>query len=219
VIHAAGLYLRAAARDRGVLLPLAALALALLGVFAYKPNEVGETWALTALLAFGLTAWLHGAVLRSMPEAERDMVTAALGGLHASERVGLLLGLVLAAGVAAVFLGYPLAIDAFDRPAGRADVLQAAGAHLVTGLLGAQLARLASPPLVRRRASAASIVAVAVLASIVGQAHLGPLAGPMSVSAALVDGAAVQVLVACMVCLGAAAALELGRALAVRRLG
>jgi len=219
VIPAAALYARAAARDRGVLQPLAALALALLGVFAYKPNEVGETWALTALLAFGLTAWLHGAVLRSMPEAERDMVAAALGGLRASERVGMLIGLVLAAAVCAVFIAYPVAIGAFDRPVRAADVLQAAGAHLVTGLIGAQLARLASPPLARRRASAAAVVALAVLASVVAQPRLGPLAGPMSVSAALADGGAAQVLAACAVCVGAAGALELGRRLALRRLG
>ncbi len=217
--HAAALYARAAARDRGVLHPLAALALALLGVFAYRPNEVGETWALTALLAFPLTAWLHGAVLRSMPEAQRDMVTAALGGLRAHERVGMLVGLALAAAVSAIFVSYPVAIDAFDPPAGGADVLQAAGAHVATGLLGAQLARLASPPLVRRRASAALVVALAVLASVVARPHLGPSAGPMSVSTALADGAPAQVLTACVVCLGAAGALELGRGLAVRRLG
>ncbi len=219
MIHAAALHARAAALDRGVLQPLAALALVLLGVYAYKPNEIHETWALTALLAFPLTAWLAGAVLRAMPEVQRDMLTAALGGLRAGERVGLLVGLVLALGVSSVFLAYPLAAGAFDRPVRPADVVQAALAHLATALLGAQLARLATAPLVRRRASAALVVAVAVLASVVADAQAGPFGGPMSVSTALADGAAPHLLTACATCLLGAAALELARGLALRRLG
>ncbi len=133
--------------------------------------------------------------------------------------VSFLLGLVLAIAVSTAFLGYPLAIEAFDRPVRVAEAAQAALAHVSTGLLGAQLARLATPPLVRRRASAAVVVALAVLASVVADARVAPLAGPMSVSGALADGAAPRLLAACLTCLLAAGAIQVARGFALRRWG
>jgi hypothetical protein len=219
VIPALRLHALAAARDRGVLPPVAALAFVLLGVFAYRPNDVATTWALTALLALPLTAWLCGAVLRGVPDAERDLVAAALGGVRTADAVTLALGALLAALVTAVLLAYPLAIGAFDRPVIARDLADAALAHLACALLGAQLARAVAPPLVTRRADAAVVVVVAVLATVAADAVAGPFGGPMSVSSAFADRDRGELLVACAGCLVLAGLVEVVRRAAARRLG
>ena len=52
-----------ATRTRSSLIPMAGSIFAILGVFAYRGNEVGSTWGLTAVLSRALAAWLVGAAL------------------------------------------------------------------------------------------------------------------------------------------------------------
>jgi hypothetical protein len=61
--------------------------LALVGTYAGRRNEVGQTFALTALLCDGLAAWLVGAVLDAEPRAQAEMADAALGGRRGRSRL------------------------------------------------------------------------------------------------------------------------------------
>ena len=209
---AVGVRLSAAARDRGVLGPLAALAFVLLGVFAYRPNDVHPTWALTALLAFPLAAWGTLAVLRSLPEPHREMAVAAGGGVRAADRATLAVAGLVAGGVGAAFLLHPLLIGAFSPPATPRDVGDAAAAHLACGLLGAQLGRTLAPPVVARPANAAALVLAAFLLTVAAGAVAGVAAGPMAVSDALAGDEPALLYAAAAGCLAWAAVLE-----AVRR--
>ena len=211
--------LSAGARDRGVLGPLAALALVLLGIFAYRPNDVHPTWALTALLAFPLAAWGTLAVLRSLPEPHREMAVAAGGGMRAADRATLAVAGLGAAGIGAAFLLYPLLIGAFAPAATPRDVADAAAAHLACGLLGAQLGRTLAPPIVTRPANAAVIVLAAFLLTVAAASVAGVAAGPMAVSDAVAADEPGDLYPAAAGCLAWAAAAEAVRRRLVRWIG
>ena len=213
MIAAVRLYAAAALRDRGILPPLAALAFALLGVFAYRPNDVEATWALTALLGFPLAAWLTGAVLAVMPVPEREIVVAALGGARRHDRATALFAAVVAALVTVAFLVHPLVIDAFERPVTAGDLARSAAAHLAVALLGAQVGRAALAPVVARRADVAVLVVVLLLASVASGV------GPMGVAAAHADGGTGALALACVGCLALTVVAEVIRRLLVRRSG
>jgi hypothetical protein len=191
-----------AARTRTPLAPVAATVFALIGVYAYRPNEPQETFALTALLACGLAAWLVGAVLDGEPRAQADMAVAALGGRRRRTAMDALLVAAVATMLSVAFLAYPLLLglvlaDVFAPAVGAGDVGAAALAHAVCGLLGGAVALLFAPPRVARRATAAALVAAALLAF----AAIGGVAGPVAVATAVSDGETGALLLAASGCL------------------
>lgn len=182
-----------ATRTRAPLLPLAATAFAVIGTFYLARSPVNSTWALTAVLAAGLAAWLTVAVLTAEPPSQADIATAALGGVGARTRLTATLACLLAVGLAILFVAYPLLLDllvsgpVFDRPARIVDVLAALVTNATSAAVGGAVGILCSPPRIARRAtSAAAALALLLLLVAVG-AVLGPFAGPMSAAVALSD--------------------------------
>jgi hypothetical protein len=204
-----------AARTRAVLPPLAATLLAAIGVYAYRENEPGATFAVTALMACGLGAWAVGAVLAGEPDAQADMATAALGGRGARAGLELILVAAVAVGLTAVFIGYPLALVAigvpneFKHAVQAGDVAAAALAHLSCAALGGAIGVLYSPPRLVRRATAIAAVLGTLLALVAVSAALGPVGGPVAVAEAETDARAGTVsgglLLACVSCVVLAA--------------
>ncbi len=177
-----------AARTRAPLVAVAATAFAAVGVYAYRPNEPHESFAVSAVLCCGLAAWLTGAVLLGEPRAQADMVTVAGGGLRARLRLDALLAVAVTAALTVALVGYPLALGLFESgvfvPAVTpGEIAAAVLGHVACGLLGAAVAVLLGPPRLLRPAT----VVGAVLAVLLGFAAIGPLAGPVAVSAALDD--------------------------------
>lgn len=190
-------------RTRALLAPALAVAFVLAGVFAYKPNEPGPTWALTAFLACPLGAWVIAAGAHAEPEAAREARIAALGG-HRAAVVAELRWLAAVAGtLAALLVVYPLAIGAFTPRADAGEVATAVAGHLATGAAGAALGMLAGT---LRSGAAAVLVIVATLASLAAEPALGFLAGPAGVADALADARAVALTAACLACATWAAA-------------
>jgi hypothetical protein len=183
-------YLRLiATRTRAPLIPIAACLFAVIGVFGYDHNEVGKTWGLTAVLCCALAAWIVGAILAGEPEAQAAMATAALGGCPARLRMELVLAGLVAAGLAVLFVGYPLleiavgGSEAFDRPLQAGDVAAALVSQACGGVLGATLAMLLGPPRIVRRATSAA----AVLAVLIALVAMPAVAGPGAVARAMTD--------------------------------
>ena len=210
-----------AARSRAPLVPAAAIAFAAIGVYAYRPNEVGRTFGLTAVLGCGLAAWAAGAILAAEPTAQADMATVAMGG----RRLGAdaLLAGALAVVVSTVLIAYPLLLGTavngvFERPVRAGDVVAAAVAHLGCGALGAAVGILFGPPRVARRPTAAAAVAAALVAL-----AAVPAVGPLAVARALSDAAPGRVpaalLAAAVACLAGAAVLLLAATALGRRSG
>ena len=137
--------LLSAARTRTPLVPVAASIFAVLGVFAYRGNEVGEAWGLTAVLSCGLAAWLVGAVLAGEPQAQADMTTVALGGRSGRARLELVPIALAAGGLTVAFIAYPLLISPLGStpmfvPAARSgDVAAAALGHVCCAIPGAEI--------------------------------------------------------------------------------
>lgn len=183
----------AAARARTLLVPLAALVLALIGAFADRQSAPGSTWALTALMGCALSAWLVGAVLMGEPAEQADMATVALGGRGGRDRMDLLLVGVVAGAVSVAFVGVPLLLGALGgaevfSPSPRlADVLAALGAQLCGGLLGGTLGLLFAPPRVTRRATAFAGVLGTLLVLVAVSEPLGDVGGPVALAQALAD--------------------------------
>jgi hypothetical protein len=206
-----------AARTRAALPPLAATLFAAIGVYAYPENEPRATFAVTALMACGLSAWAVGAVLAGEPEPQAEMASVALGGR--SERTGLEVMFVgaVSAGVTIVFLAYPLALVAlgvpkvFSPPVQGDDIAAGVIAHLCCAALGGTVGVLYAPPRLTRRATAIAAVLATLLALIAAASVLGPVGGPVAVASALSDAGARSsaldgaVVVGCLSCLVLAA--------------
>jgi hypothetical protein len=184
VTGALRLIARTALRDRGVLAPALALLTVIAGVFAYRPNDVAGTWALTALLAFPLTAWLRVAVGRAEPDAQR-LIRVAAAGATARLRIELVLAAALATIVVLPLLAWPLITDAFDRPVTAAELVAAALTHAACAATGAALGRLSAPPTVARAATALTLILAATVATVALTGAFSALTGPGAASDAL----------------------------------
>jgi hypothetical protein len=200
-------WLLIAVRSRALLAPVLAVAFVLAGVYAYKPNEAPETWALTALLACPLGAWLLAGAAHAEPAAAHEMRVAALGGRHRALRAELRAVEVIMIGLAALLVAYPLAIGAFTPAAGVEIVAFAAFAHALCAGLGGVLGLLAGT---LTPGGAAVLVIATFLVSLAAEPALGPVAGPAGVADALAGEALPRLAVAAAACvLWAAAATAL----------
>jgi hypothetical protein len=161
-----------AVRTRAPLAPLTATILAAIAVYVHPRSGVGETWGLTALMAYTLSAWLVGVVLAAEPPAQAEMATVALGGRRGRAGLDATLVALVAAGQAAWLVGYPLVArllgdsDVFVPPPRPADVSVVVLAHVCCALAGGSLAVLFAPPRLVRRASAAAAVMISLLAMV-----------------------------------------------------
>ena len=208
-----GLQLAVLVRTRAALAPLAAFVFVLLGVYAYRPNGVGSTYAFTALTLCPVVAWMAAAAAFAEPLTQQQVATAAAGGRRRA-----LLGRVLALGgvgavLAAIDVALPAIFGLFDRTPALADLAAAALAHLACAALGVALGLLATPPAARRPPAAFMvIVAYAVLA--VPLYDLAPVLSPAAWLAATLNDAAPRTLGGAVVLGALAAAVQAGLALA-----
>jgi hypothetical protein len=185
-------YLRlVATRTRSPLAPAAAVFFALIGTFAGSRNEVGSTWALTALLAGGLAAWLVAAVLCAEPEAQADTTTTALGGRAARGHLEVLLIGSLAAALTAAFIAYPLILqdvfgrNVFDRSPTEWDIAAAFVGLAGCSILGGSIGALFAPPRVRRRATAFAGISATLIVLVAASPPRSFAAGPVGVARAV----------------------------------
>jgi hypothetical protein len=65
-----------AARSRAALAPAAAWLFVLAGVYAYRPNDVGGSFAVTAALLVPLSAWFAVALSHAEPAPQRELLSA-----------------------------------------------------------------------------------------------------------------------------------------------
>jgi hypothetical protein len=175
-VRSARVRLIVALNGRRPLLPICALLLPVLGVYAYAPNDVGGSYAVTSLLGFALAAWRVAAVERELPEPAEAMLTVAAGGFAAAWRGRLVVVAVVALVVSATFLAYPLVLRAFHPGAKVGDVLVAGLLHVAATAAGGTLALALARPV--RPATAFAVTVAALLATIALEGPLGPLAGP-----------------------------------------
>ncbi len=172
--------LLSAARSRTPLAPLAASLFAVIGVYAYRENEVGSTFGLTAVLSCGLAAWLVGAVLTGEPPAQAEMATVALGGRRGRLGVDAAAVLIAATWLTVIFLAYPLATSPLGptpmfKPAPvPMDLVAAALAHAACAILGGAIGVLFAPPRLQRPATSVAATGTALIA--LAAAQVGPIA-------------------------------------------
>ena len=170
---------------RRLLAPLVLIAFAVIGVYAYRPNDVQGSFAVTAVLAAMFCAWLVTATEREVPPSADAILTVAVGGARRAWRGRLLLVAGFTAAITVVFLAWPTATDAFDRTPGPGDLLDAALAHVACGAIGGALGLLLAPP--TRAATALAGTIGLVIASIALAEPLGIFAGPGAIASALAE--------------------------------
>jgi len=200
---------------RRLLAPLTLLAFAVIGVYAYRPNEVQGSFAVTAVLGAMFCAWMVTATERELAPSADAILTVAAGGPAPAWRGRLALVAMFTLGITVAFLVWPTTTDAFDRTPGIRDLGAAALAHAACGALGGCLGLVLAPPV--RAATAFAATTGLVLISIALADTLGPGAGPGAIASALSatpnDHVSFAILGACAVTLAQAAVL----ALAARR--
>ena len=203
-----------AARSRAALAPAAAWLFVLAGVYAYRPNDVGGSFAVTAALLVPLSAWFAVALSHAEPAPQRELLTAGAGPVAALVRGAAAVAL-LAAVAGVIDVAWPVLTDAFDRDPGPGDVAGALAAHSGCAVYGAALGTLASARNVARPGVAFAILVAFAIAA-VPLFDLAPVLSPAAWTAdALLDGRAVAVptlvLVAHAVAAGALATWALRR--------
>ena len=177
-------------RTRAALAPIAAFAFVLLGVYAYRPNEVGPTYAVTALILCPVAAWLAAATAFAEPSTHQQMTVAAVGGPGPALR-GRVLGLAAVVAMLAVLdVCLPAIFGLFKPRPVAADLAAGALAHLACAALGLGLGLLAVPPTARRPPAAFVLLAVyAILA--VPLYDVAPVLSPVAwLAATLTDASA-----------------------------
>jgi hypothetical protein len=207
-------------RTRAALAPVAAFALVLLGVYAYRPNEVGPTYAVTALILCPIAAWLAAATAFAEPMSHQQMAVAAVGGPGRALR-GRVLGLAAVVAVLALLDVFLPAIFGLFKPRPvAADLAAGALAHAACGALGLGLGLLAVPPTARRPPAAFVLIVVYAIVA-VPLYNLAPVLSPVAwLAATLTDAAARTVHGAVMIATVAAlaqTALALAAGEALRR--
>ncbi len=148
-------------RSRRAFPPLLAMALLLLGVYAYRPNPVLGTYTVTAFVFWMVALWLGVTLGLARERSQRELLDAAAGG----DRVlvaQVLCGLLLVAILAAAAVAFPIATNAFGHPVRVTAVLAALVAHLLCGACGIATSALLVPPHVARGTSALALGLVLV---------------------------------------------------------
>ena len=139
---------------RRLLAPLTLLTFAVIGVYAYRPNEVQGSFAVTAVLGAMFCAWLVTATERELGTSADAILTVAAGGPARAWRGRLALVATFALSRShVVFLVWPTATNAFDRTPGIGDLGAAALAHAACGALGGCRAPCSRRPCGQRRRS------------------------------------------------------------------
>jgi hypothetical protein len=176
-------------RTRAALAPIFVFAFVLLGVYAYRPNDVGPTYAVTALVLCPVVAWLAAAAAFAEPPSHQQMAIAAAGGLGHALR-GRVLALAAIGGVlAAVDVVLPAVLGLFRPRPVAADLVAGALAHGACAALGIGLGLLAVPPTARRPPAAFLVVAVYAIVA-VPLYDLAPVLSPVAwLAATLTDDA------------------------------
>jgi len=196
---------------RRLLAPLTLLAFAVIGVYAYRPNGVQASFAVTAVLGAMFCAWLVSATEREVDPSADAILTVAAGGPARAWRGRLALVAIFTLAITLVFLLWPTATDAFDRTPGLGDLTAAALAHAACGALGGCVGLVLAPP--ARAATAFAATTGLGLISLALAGTLGPVAGPGAVAEALSatpnDHVSLALLGASAVTLAQAAALAL----------
>jgi hypothetical protein len=130
---------------RRLLAPLTLLLFTVIGVYAYRPNLIQESFAATTVLCAAFCAWLVIAVEREVPESADAILTVAAGGaarVAGADRARRAGGRRRDRRI----LGWPTLTGAFKRAPGAGDLANAAFAHLAAGVLGGCLALVLAPP-------------------------------------------------------------------------
>jgi hypothetical protein len=166
-------------RTRTALAPIFVFAFVLLGVYAYRPNEVGPTYAVTALVLCPVVAWLAAAAAFAEPPSHQQMVMAAAGGPDRALR-GRVVALAAVAGALALAdVVLPAVFGLFRPRPVAADLVAGALAHGGCAALGIGLGLLAVPPTARRPPAAFVLVAVYAIVA-VPLYDLAPILSPVA---------------------------------------
>lgn len=178
-----------AGRGRAALAPAAVWLFVLAGVYAYRPNDVGGSFAVTAALLAPLAAWLAVSLSHAEPAPQRELLGAGDDPVAALVRCACAVA-VLAAIAGAIDVAWPILSGAFDRDPTASDVIGAVAAHTGYAVYGTALGTLASARTVARPGVAfAALAALAIVA--VPLFDLSPALSPAAWAAdALVDGRA-----------------------------
>jgi hypothetical protein len=199
-------------RTRAALAPVVAFAFVLLGVYAYRPNDVGPTYAVTAIVLCPVVAWLAAATAFAEPPSHQQMAMAAAGGPSPALR-GRVLALALVAGVLCVVdVAFPAIFGLFKPRPVAADLVSAVVAHGACAALGIGLGLLAVPPSARRP-PAAFLVVIGYAIAAVPLYDLAPVLSPAAWLAATLTNDAPRTVHAAVLVAAVAAVVQAGLAL------
>jgi len=112
-----------------------------IGVFyAYKPNPVMGSFAVTSVLSFIVTAWICYSFMQSESQVQEEITLLHLRN-PAKYYIGLLIAIVLMSLILLIVaIAYPMVGDYFDRPVGMEDIIVGLLSHLGLSFLGIAIA-------------------------------------------------------------------------------
>lgn len=159
--------------------PLAAMVIAVLILYSYKPNPVMNSYAATAVFLFAGCAWLGLSFLNHEHAVQKQVVIVQLrsarrysvGGLLALGLLTLLLDMFMVI--------FPLLTGRFSEPAGLSRILLAFTGHALLGMLGFAISLYLQSSWVSKASHASGLLVILVTLSIGGSKVAELVPGPV----------------------------------------
>jgi len=137
-----------------------------IGIFyAYKPNPVMGSFAVTAVLSFIVTAWICYSFMQSESSVQEEITLLHLRN-PAKYYIGLLMAIVLMSIILLIVaMAYPIVGDFFDRPVGIVDIIVGLLSHLGLSFLGIAIAIFFTGKFVSKPSVAIGSILVVIILS------------------------------------------------------
>lgn len=112
--------------------------------YTYKPNPVIDSYAVTALMVYVISAWLCISVLSLDPPRQAEIFVLQLGSWNRYYLGKLLTVFILSVVLTTYVILYPILFNMFEEPVTATTGLVAFMNHLFSGILGISVASLFS---------------------------------------------------------------------------
>ncbi|GGF64345.1 hypothetical protein GCM10010912_06760 [Paenibacillus albidus] len=170
-----GYMLRSYTRSQRYFAPFAALVIAVMMLYTYKPNPIMNSYAATAVILFVGCAWIGLSFLNHEHAVQRQVVIVHLRSARLYCTGGLLTLVLLTLLLAAALVLYPLATRKFAEPVGSYRLLLAFGGHIAMGLVGISISLFLQASWVRKSSYAVGLMLGIMIISIGGTKITGLL--------------------------------------------
>ncbi|MEK3734667.1 MULTISPECIES: hypothetical protein [Paenibacillus] len=149
--------------------PVAFMLISVVFIYAYRPNPIMDSYAVTAALLFIGSAWL-GMNFLNHDQGRQAVLLIVQSGSAGRYYIGQYLAIILIVMMFSLFaVGYPIAANMFDKPITMSELVIGYSAHAVLSMLGASLSMYFQSGWMENQGRAAGLLLLVMIVSLAGQ--------------------------------------------------